>query len=68
MQPKRKDNWKQLGKYFYQLSVYSYAGAFLTAMVNIGNCNPDLTTVGAMATIGFAVLGFMFNYISNEKE
>ena len=56
---------KELGKLFYQLAGYSYAGMVVGAVMNVGADIYGLLELGGIATFGFALLGFMFCNSSN---
>lgn len=65
---RRGDGWRQLGKYFFQLSVMSYAGLMVTAVINYSHDILTLLSAGVTTTFSFGILGAMFIYISNNKN
>jgi len=62
------DDWRQLGKFFYQLAVVSYAGLMVTAVVSYINSPHTLVLMGAITMFGYGLMGAMFIYISNNKN
>ena len=62
------DGLRQLGKYFYQLSIVSYAGLVVTAVINYSNNILTVLSMGATTTLGFGMLGAMYIFIGNNKN
>lgn len=63
---RRGDNLKELGRFFYQLSGYSYAGVVLSEMVKLGGRSDEALKFGTVTAACFAVLGFVLISISNK--
>lgn len=57
---------KELGRFFYQLAGYTYAGVMLTAVLNFEYERSSAMVFGFVVTIGFVLLGIMFDYINKH--
>ena len=63
---RRGNNLKELGKFCYQLSGYSYAGVVLAEIVKLGGRSDEALKFGIVTAVCFAVLGFILISISNK--
>lgn len=57
---------EKLGGYFYQLSVYSYAGMLIAVLLDYEKYGGHALYLGMSTTVCFAFLGWMLNDMSNK--
>ena len=59
---------RELGKFFYQLAGYSYAGVVLTVALDVKVYGGRLLTFGLLITISLAVMGAYTLFMSDNKR